>query len=145
MKAVVGLVSPDAIDDEDDEGKPDDEPYDHELQRKCPIYLLPACAREGLKEAIEQGIGEDVAQAVPTGFQYRQGDSGITFEMLVFLLPDAQCPGDAVQDIRPIPIQANDEQYKCPQTYEEGNATHMHFPSQPYQQGGQEPDGKSRS
>ena len=61
MKAGIGLVSPGAIDDKDDERKPYNESYDDKLQGEGQVYLLAACARERLKEAIEQCIGEDIA------------------------------------------------------------------------------------
>ena len=61
MKAGIGLVPPDAIDDKNNEGYPDDESYGHQLEGECQVDLLAACARKGLEEAIEQGIREDVA------------------------------------------------------------------------------------
>ena len=145
MEAGVRVVSPYAIGDEDKEGKSHEESHDHKLQGECQVYLLTAHAREGLEEAIEQGIGEDVAQAVPVGLQHRQRDTGIAVEELVLMLSCAQCPGNAIQDIGFVDVQADDEQYDRAKTCKECYATDMSLSCQPDHQGGQQADGEGGS
>lgn len=136
MEAGVWVVSPGAIDDEDDKGNPDDDTDGHKLQGECQVDVLATHAGERLAKAIEKGIGDDVAQAVPGGLQRRERDPGIAVEEQVLLLSFAQCPWNFVQHSGFEDIQANDEQYKCAQAGEEGDTTHVQLPCQPYRQRG---------